>query len=155
METNISINPLQQSDQKDVISFVNHLLEEEFGGSFHHLEADDLDNLMKAYSGKRDLFLVLKDGDEVIGTVGVKEDSKEVGLLRRLFISPKYRNKGYGKMLVQKAIDFCTENNYEMISFRGNNQMDQAIRVMEKFGFIRKDLIDFGAFHIYIYVKLL
>ncbi len=155
METNIAITPLQQSDQKDVITFVNHLLEKEFGGSFHHLEADDLDNLMDAYNGKRDLFLVLKSDNKVIGTVAIKEDSKEVGLLRRLFIDPEYRNKGYGKMLVQKAIDFCIENNYEMISFRGNNQMDQAIRVIEKFGFIRKDLIDFGAFHIYIYVKLL
>ncbi|MDX9702896.1 MAG: GNAT family N-acetyltransferase [Candidatus Auribacterota bacterium] len=155
MDTSINIEKLQKSDHKDVVAFVNHLMNTEFPGTLHHLEADDLDHLMDAYNGKRDAFLVMKKDGSIIGTVAVKEDSKEVALLRRLFIAKECRNKGYGKMLVQKAIDFCNDKNYQMISFRGNNQMDQAIRVIEKFGFIRKDLIDFGAFHIYIYVKLL
>lgn len=155
MNDNVEVERLQPADQKQAITFINHLLETEFPRSFHHLEADDLDNLSEAYSGNRDVFFVLKKGNDVIGTVAVKEDSDEVALLRRLFIGQEYRNMGYGKLLVAKAVEFCQKHGYQMISFRGNNQMDQAIRVIEKFGFIRKDLIDFGAFHIYIYVKLL
>ncbi len=155
MGSKVDVVEISKDDSTAVVDFINGILENEFSESYHHLAADDLDDVCKSYSGNRDMFLVLKDEGEIIGSVAVKEDAKEVALLRRLFIAPEHRKKGYGKLMVQKAIEFCEKNGYEMISFRGNNQMDSAIKVMERFGFIKKDIIDFGAFHIYIYVKLL
>ncbi len=155
MEENLTIEPITKPLEPQTVDFINAILRSEFPDSFHHLVADDLANLCDNYRGKRDLFLVLKNDSDIIGTVAIKEDSRQVALLRRLFVSPNYRNKGYGKMLMQKAIDFCLDKKYEMICFRGNNQMDGAIKTIEKFGFIRKDLLDLGSFHIYIYVKLL
>jgi len=155
MDENLIIEPITKSFEPQTVDFINSILKSEFPDSLHHLAADDLENLCDNYKGKRDLFLVLKTETDIIGTVAIKEDSRQVALLRRLFVSPQYRNKGYGKLLIQKAIDFCIDKKYEMICFRGNNQMDGAIKIIEKFGFIKKDLIDFGSFHIYIYVKLL
>jgi len=155
MGDKIDVCEINKNDAVAVVDFINGILENEFSESYHHLTADDLENVCNSYSGERDMFLVLKNTDKIIGTVAVKEDAKEVALLRRLFIAPEYRKKGYGKLMVQKAIEFCEKHQYEMISFRGNNQMDSAIKVMERFGFIKKEIIDFGAFHIYIYVKLL
>ena len=155
MANKIDVSEINTNDSKAVVDFINGILESEFSDSYHHLAADDLEDVCDSYSGERDMFLVLKDAGEIIGSVAVKEDAKEVALLRRLFIAPEHRKKGYGKLMVQKAIEFCEKNGYEMISFRGNNQMDSAIKVMERFGFIKKDIIDLGAFHIYIYVKLL
>ena len=40
------------------------------------------------------------------GTIGIKEESKNVAILRRLFVSPNYRGKGYGLALIDKALDF-------------------------------------------------
>jgi len=150
-----NITAISKSDEPVAAGFINGILESEYPDIVHHLAADDLDNLCDAYSGPRDLFLTVKQNDNIIGTIGIKEDSKEVALLRRFFIAPDYRNQGLGTVLVNKVIDFCVQNDYEMVSFRGNNQMDTAVKVIEKMGFIRKDIVSFGEFHIYIYVKLL
>ena len=154
-DKNIVIEAIQESTEKEAAQFIEDILHQEFHDIVHHLDADDLKNLHTTYTGNRNMFLILKDGDKIIGTVGIKEDSYQVALLRRLFIDPAYRNRGYGSKLVQKAIEFCKEHGYEMICFRGNNQMDNALRVIEKHNFIKKDIIDFGLFHMYIYVKLL
>ncbi|MEW6534239.1 MAG: GNAT family N-acetyltransferase [Candidatus Auribacterota bacterium] len=150
-----NIDAIVKTDEPAAASFINGILESEYPDIVHHLAADDLNNLCDAYSGPRDTFFTVKQNNNIIGTIGIKEDSKEVALLRRFFIAPDYRNKGLGTILINKVIDFCIANNYQMISFRGNNQMDTAVKVIEKMGFIRKDIVSFGEFHIYIYVKLL
>jgi len=151
----IEVERLNEQDEKAVIDFIDKSLKKEFPETYHHLDADDLNDLRNAYNGERDIFLVAKKEDNIVGTIAIKEENSEVALLRRLFVAQEYRSKGFGSALIKKAIDFCKDQNYSMISFRGNNQMDKAIRAIEKNGFIRKDLVDFGGFHIYIYVKLL
>ena len=155
INNSIQIETLTEKDEKDVAGFIDQSLKKEFPDTYHHLDADDLDNLKNSYNGKRDLFLVAKKDNSIVGTIAIKEENEEVALLRRLFIAQEYRSKGFGSALIQKAVDFCKNQNYAMVSFRGNNQMDKAIRAIERNGFIRKDLVDFGGFHIYIYVKLL
>ena len=151
----IEVERLITQDEKAVIDFIDQSLKKEFPETYHHLDADDLNDLYNAYSGERDIFLVAKKDDSIVGTIAIKEENSEVALLRRLFVAAEYRSKGFGSALIKKAVDFCREKNYSMISFRGNNQMDKAIRVIEHNGFIRKDLVNFGGLHIYIYVKLL
>ena len=155
IEKTIQVEKLTKEDENTVVYFIDHSLKNEFPETYHHLAADDLNDLHNAYNGKRDIFLVAKKDHNIIGTIAVKEENSEVALLRRLFVTQEYRSKGFGSALIKKAIKFCKEKNYSMISFRGNNQMDKAIRVIEKHGFVRKDLVNFGGFHIYIYVKLI
>lgn len=152
---NISFEEITKTNEKEVAEFINRILTTEFKDIVHHLDADDLNNLCDAYSGKRNFFLVLRNSGKIIGTVGIKEENRQVALLRRLFIAPECRKKGYARILVEKAEEFCRKQRYQMISFRGNNQMDSALRAIEKLKFIRKDIISFGVFHMYIYVKLL
>lgn len=151
----IIIEPLKEDESTAIAHFVDSLLHSEHPDLMHHLAADDLDNVFKSYNGKRDTFFVVKHNGDIIATAAIKEESKEVALLRRFFVAPEQRNKGIGPALINKIIQFCTDHNYQMISFRGNNQMDNAIQIIEQMGFIRKDIIDFGEFHMYIYVKLL
>jgi len=155
MSTNHTILKLTKQDEPQVVDFIESILDRDYPEVPHHHVIDDLDKLYETYTGKRDTFFVIKDDDTIVGTVGIKEENSQVALLRRLFVSPHYRNKGIGTQLINKAIDFCEKNKYEMILFRGTNHMVRAIRIVEKLGFIKRDLVDFGDFHIFIYAKLL
>ena len=85
------------------------------------------------------IFLVLENQGEIIGTVAIKEEDKDTALLRRLFVSPLFRNKGCGKSLVDSAVQFCKKHNYQTIIFQGNEKMIAALRLCAKQGFKEKE----------------
>ncbi|MCB1194766.1 GNAT family N-acetyltransferase [bacterium] len=155
MKTNETILKLTKTDEPHVVDFIESILDREYPEVPHHHVVDDLDKLYETYQGKRDTFLIIKNNGAIVGTVGIKEENPQVALLRRLFVAPEYRNKGFGTKLVEEVIRFCEQMKYEMILFRGTNHMGRAIRIVEKLGFIKRDLVDFGDFHIFIYAKLL
>lgn len=102
-----------------------------------------------AYGGKRDTFFVLDSEKDVIGTVGIKEDSKDTAILRRLFVKPAFRRKGYGALLLNKAISHCKKNDFKHVVFRATGRMSQAISLLKKTGFREIEKIDLGGFQIY------
>ena len=109
----------------------------------------DLFTLGETYGGKRDSFFVIEENGRIIGTAGVKEDSDETALMRRLFVDPEFRSKGYGKLLIGKVVDFCKSANYQHIVFRTTNRMVQAIELCKKKGFKQLEKADLGGFQIY------
>lgn len=109
----------------------------------------DLYALDKTYGGTRDNFFVAEDNKQIIGTAGIKEETDKIALLRRLFVSPESRGKGYGKILVDKAVEFCKKNGYSHIVFRTTDKMLQAIELCKKKGFKQIESADLGGFKIY------
>ena len=113
----------------------------------------DLYDLLGTYGGPRDTFFVLVNNGEVIGTAGIKEDSKNTALLRRLFVETKERKKGYGTLLVDEALKFCKSKDYKTIVFRTTNRMVQAIEFCKKRGFKKAQEAELQGFYIYKFVK--
>jgi putative acetyltransferase len=139
--------PLRQFQEKDgpqVKELVNSILFKEFSLSSKVYQLDDLDSISKAYNGPRDIFYVLEEDNKIVGTVGVKEDTKQVALLRRMYIHNNYRGRGYGSLLINAAIDFCKNNNYRQIVFRSTNQMQDAISLCLRKGFSEQEKLNLG-----------
>ncbi len=53
--------------------------------------------------------------NQAVGTTRIRELEPNIAKIERLSVLPKARNKGIGKKLMLKAIDFVTSNNYDEI----------------------------------------
>lgn len=139
--------PLRKFQEKDgphVKELVNSILFKEFSLSSKAYQIDDLDSISKAYSGPRDIFYVIEEDNKIIGTVGIKEDTKQTALLRRIYVHLNYRGKGYGSALMNAAIEFCRKNSYHQVVFRSTNQMQDAINLCVRRGFTEQERLNLG-----------
>jgi len=109
----------------------------------------DLEKISQTYGGEKDAFFVIDENAQIAGTVGIKMDSDESALLRRLFVDVKRRRRGYGSELVSKAISFCREKGYKKICFRCTDRMSDAMNLCKKNGFKEIDTLSVSGFSIH------
>ncbi len=145
----MEIRAFKDSDSKRVKELILSILTTEYPFDKNAYSDSDLDSIKEVYGGDRNHFFVIDDNGAIAGTVGIKEDDRETALLRRLFVSPNYRRKGLGKMLIDKALEFAREKKYKSIVFRTTNRMVQAIELCKKKDFVEKEKLDLGGFQIY------
>lgn len=145
----MQVRKFDEKDGESVKNLIISILTKEYPFDKSVYEDSDIADIRKAYSGKRDTFFVLDAEKDVVGTVGVKEDSIDTALLRRLFVKPAFRRKGYGSLLLSKAINHCKKSNFKHIVFRATGRMSQAINLLRKTGFREIEKIDLGGFQIY------
>lgn len=112
---------------------------------FNLLESHDLEILNHPRKNVIDrggfLFLLLED-NAVIGTAGIfKINDKEYELIK-MSVAPEHRGKKFGDMLLQKCIEKAKEMKASKIILFSNSNLQTAIRLYEKFGFMHVELID-------------
>ena len=84
--------------------------------------------------GGKIFFAVL--GDKIIATVALMPTENELTYeLTKMAVKPKYRNKGIGKKLLNKCIEFSNYNGYESIILYSNKKLKNAIHLYKLFGF--------------------
>lgn len=143
------IRSFKKEDNVTVKELITSVMAHEFPEEQRAYQYGDLDSIGKAYGKLREKFLVTEEGAAIIGTAGIKEDSKKVALLRRLFVHPSHRGRGVGSMLVDTALDFCKMNEYGYVSFRATSRMKAAIELLcKKKGFVEKDRCPFDGIEI-------
>ena len=145
----MQIRTFKQKDGDGVKDLIVSILSKEYPFDKSVYENSDLSDIMDAYGGKHDKFFVLESEGRILGTVGIKEDSRDTALVRRLFIDPACRRRGYGTLLLDKAIRHCKSNDFKHIVFRTTGRMAQAINLMKKMEFRQIENIDLGGFQIY------
>jgi len=109
----------------------------------------DLEKIGEVYQGERNSFFVIEEDGVIVGTVGVKEDSKDSALLRRLFVDSRYRKRGYGTALLKKALEFCRSKSYKTILFNGTGRMIDAMNLCKKIGFREVEQLEISGFKIH------
>ena len=150
-EAPFEIRPVKNADVPQVLKLIQTILESEFGKEAAVYPQIDLYDLESSYGGNRDRFFVAEKSGHIIGTVAIKEEDEKVALLRRVFVDPRYRGKGYGLRLVEEAIEFCKKKRYKKISFRGTSRMTMAISLCRKKGFQEDDRVAMEDFQIIRY----
>ena len=72
----------------------------------------------------------------IIGTVALMPTkNKLVFELTKMAVKPEYRNKGIGKKLLKKCIDYSKSNNHNSIILYSNKKLNNAIHLYRNFGF--------------------
>jgi len=148
----MQVRAFKKEDSEEIKDLILSILTKEYPFDKSAYSDSDLFDLYGTYSGKKDNFFVLEDNGKIIGTVGIKQDAEDTALLRRLFVVAGQRKKGYGKLLVDKALVFCKDKDYGRIVFRTTNRMTQAIELCMKRGFKKAEEIDLEGFQIYKFV---
>jgi len=139
------------SDSESVRSLILTILKDEYPFDMSAYVDTDINDISGTYGGQENAFFVIKDKDQVVGTGGIKSDSQNSALLRRLFVDKAYRNKGLGTELIKKAVLFCKSKGYGEIVFRATDRMKSAMRLLEKNGFERIESLEISGFHIHVY----
>jgi GNAT superfamily N-acetyltransferase len=147
----LKIRKIEKKDEADVRTLIESIMQNEFMKDSQHYPSLDLDGITEYYSGKKDYFFVAEIDSQIIGTCAIKQEDKETALLRRVFVHPHYRNKGYGFVLMETAIDFCRKHKYKNLVFRGTSRMERALNLCRKKGFAEQVNVEMGEMTIFIY----
>ena len=103
---------------------------------FQHFE-EELSDLSKMYSPPQGGIILASDHESVIGCVAIRRINESEGELKRMYVSPEYQNKGFGKILLQKALLLARECNYEKVKLDTLNYMSAAIHLYQQAGFYK------------------
>lgn len=143
------LRTFRKEDAKGVKDLILSILTKEYPFDKSAYSDSDLERIDEVYGGEKDSFFVIEADGDIVGTAGVKEESGDDALLRRMFVDLKHRRHGYGTELLTKAIDFCKEKGYKHIYFRCTDRMGDAIRLCMKSGFKETETLEVGGFKIH------
>lgn len=151
----VLIRKICPRDTPQVKQLIRGILDKEFTTEHQAYASPDLDDPVRYYGGQKDIFLVAEKDGAIIGTVAIKEDAPDTALLRRIFLNKEFRGKGYGEKLLQKALAFCFEQQYQNVTFRGTATMQAALQLCLKEGFKETDVAEMNAFKMRVLTKRL
>ncbi len=151
----VQIRKVCAADAPQVQSLINSIMDTEFASARNKYACFDLDDPVRYYSGKKDIFLVAEKDGKIIGTVAIKEDAPDTALLRRVFVHRDFRGQGYGEKLLKKAMEFCFDHDYHTVNFRGTDKMQGALKLCMKQGFQEQDVAVAGDFKMFVLTKTL
>ncbi|MCK5151370.1 MAG: GNAT family N-acetyltransferase [Candidatus Thorarchaeota archaeon] len=79
--------------------------------------------------------LILEDTGKVIGMGALQRFNENVGEIKRMYIKPEYRGKGFGKKLLQKLVALGKDCEYSSLRLDTGGFMDTAQHVYTSVGF--------------------
>lgn len=129
-----SFTPMKynQTYQHRLLSFLEKCLPES-GRALdiqgHHSFYLDIEN---SFQG----FWCMFDGENIIGTVAVRKMDNENCELKSLYLLEQYHGRGYGRKLLQKAIDFAKDQGYQKMYLDTLSTSKKAIVLYRKMGFV-------------------
>ena len=78
---------------------------------------------------------ILEDAGKVIGMGALYRYNEKVGEIKRMYIKPEYRGKGFGKKLLNMLVDAGKEIDYSALRLDTGGFMDTAQHVYTSVGF--------------------
>jgi GNAT superfamily N-acetyltransferase len=101
-----------------------------------HLDPEfdsDLDDPATAYAA----LWVAVDGDDVIGSVALRDLGDGAVELKRMYLRPSARGRGLGKELLALALEWSREHGFDRVRLDTSERMVAAQRLYEAHGFVR------------------
>lgn len=145
----MEVREYKPDDSVGVKNLILAILEKEYPFDRSAYQDSDINDISGTYSGEGNAFFVIEKDKKIVGTVGVKKDTKDCALLRRLFVDEYHRGKGHGTALLKKAIEFCQSKKYKELIFRATDRMRDAMKLCKKMGFVEKEDLEVSGFHIH------
>ena len=133
----MKIRNYHQSDKESVIS----LWKEVFNPNQHHNDPGIAINMKNKHNDN--LFFVAEEGNQIIGSIISGFDGHR-GWLYSLAVHPRYRRKGIGTSLVNKALDELENLGCLKVNLQINSDNKTVIDFYEKIGFLIEERISMG-----------
>ena len=82
-------------------------------------------------------FFVLRVDGEPAGCGGIKLCGREYGELKRMYVRPKYRGNGFGKLILHHLAEFALAHEITLLRLETGIHQQAAIRLYEQAGFYK------------------
>jgi N-acetylglutamate synthase-like GNAT family acetyltransferase len=103
--------------------------------SFQNID-EELADFPGMYREPQGVFLVAKDGNRVVGCVGLRKMSQQICEMKRLFVLDTHKGRGLGDTLVKEVIRQATMLGYSKMRLDTLDTMDKAKRLYRRHGFV-------------------
>lgn len=98
-------------------------------------ELNDMDNVQSHYFNARGTFLVVLNGEQVIGSGALRSLDAETAELKRMWLLESYHGQGIGYRLIKQLMDFARKNGYRRIRLQTSPVQVRALDFYRKTGF--------------------
>jgi putative acetyltransferase len=99
-------------------------------------ELRDLDDIQRNYFENGGVFLVMLDGNEMIGTGAIRQLEDDTCELKRLWLLSKFHGKGLGYRMLQELLSFAREKGYQRIRLETDPEsQSRALDFYRRIGF--------------------
>jgi len=103
--------------------------------SLEPFDVMQLENPEKHILSKGGAILFAKEGEEIIGTVGLVKMEEGVYEMIKMGVRPKAQGKKVGQMLVKAILEKAQEMGAKKVVLYSNSKLEAALNIYRKFGF--------------------
>ena len=125
------------ADLKDIRAlFIEYASSLEISLCFQNFE-EELAGLPGKYAPPAGRLLLARDGAEAAGCVALRPLDDGISEMKRLFVRPRWRRAGLGRMLAEAIIKSAREIGYETMRLDTLASLQPAISLYRSLGFIQ------------------
>ena len=135
----IDVVPFSREWQDDAIELILAIQQQEFGVDIRAADQPDLLEIEKFYQAGAGGFWVALAGEELVGTIGLRDIGDQQGALRKMFVKAAYRGAEFAvaRTLLTTLLQSASDNGIEQIYLGTTEKFLAAHRFYEKSGFAR------------------
>ncbi|HEV8673119.1 MAG TPA: GNAT family N-acetyltransferase [Methylomirabilota bacterium] len=134
-ERDLVVEPATAADAPGVVGLIGRVFAE-YGFIFDpKQEVPDLLAFAQHYGPPRGAFWVIRDGDTVVGSVGVERLAGGAAELHRLYLDADLRGRGLGRTLVDAVLAWCRAEGIAHLVLWSDTRFDRAHALYARMGF--------------------
>jgi len=131
----MKILPFDTSDQKDIADFWSQIYDEL---TWRVKVIDGSDDIPGFFHFPKGFFFVIKDNEgKVVGCGGVKPLNDLTGIIKRFYVAPLLRGKGFAKELLDKVVEESKKKGFSKLVLDVYYTNARASKFYEKHGFTK------------------
>ena len=141
----ITIRPIRKEEIPNVKNIIHKVAYNIFGfdGTLedsirYYTDLDifnDMDNFQAHYFDNGGTFLVVHNGEQVIGSGALRKLDDETAELKRMWLLEAYHGQGIGYRLFIQLIEFARKSGYDRIRLQTSPEQVRALDFYQKIGF--------------------
>jgi putative acetyltransferase len=138
----MKLRPATAADEPQIIELIRTVYAE-YGEQLYLPGADrDLLDIDRMYAGRGGAFVVLDDDGRICASHATLPLAEQPGVctFRRLYLSAELRGTGWGRKVMQWALDWAREHKLHRVEFWSDVRFTRAHAFFEKFGFRRGEI---------------
>ena len=97
----------------------------------------DLEDVQDHYFQKGGTFLVVLNGEQVIGSGALRKLDEKIVELKRMWLLEEYHGQGIGYRVILELFDFAREKGYSLVRLQTSPEQIRALAFYRKVGFYK------------------